>query len=185
MLMAEGNPSDCDGALVASFKIESSVEPSTAPARVCVVPSEPTMTKAGCTGTSKRRYTSPESSLTVGKVNSYLSMKPWKVASSPAQATPMNSTDPAHRLRAASTEAASRLQMLQVGAQNQNTTGRPANSDPTNSPPPTNRARKSNAVGTPASPAARVGTEPSSARGVAPEHPVTKPASTIAAIAVT
>ena len=63
-------------ALTTSFKIASNVASSTAPAKVCVVPSEPTMTNAGCTGTSKWRYTSPGSSLIVGKVNSYLSMKP-------------------------------------------------------------------------------------------------------------
>jgi len=51
-------------------------------------------------------------------------MKAWKEALSPAHATPTKSTEPDQRLRAASTEAASRLQMLQVGAQNQKTTGR-------------------------------------------------------------
>ena len=126
----------------------------------------------------------PGSSLIVGNVNSYLSMKPWKEVSSPVQATPMNSTDPAQRLRAASTEAASRLQMLQVGAQNQNTTARPAKSAPSNSPPPTSGARKFSASGTLAPDGLTVATELPSARGVASEQPATKPASVIAAIEV-
>ena len=111
-------------------------------------------------------------------------MKSWKALSSPVHATPMKSTDPAQRLRAASTEGASRLQMLQVGAQNQNTIGRPAKSAPSNSPPPTSGARKFSASGTPAATGLTVDTLPPSARGVASEQPATKPASVIAAIAV-
>ena len=49
---------------------------------------------------------------------------------------------------ASSTEGASRLQMLQVGAQNQNTVGRSATAAPSNSPPPTNGAVKRSASGT-------------------------------------
>ena len=44
----------------------------------------------------------------------------------PYQATPTNCTLPAHRLLAASTEGASWLQVVQVGAQNHNNTGLPA-----------------------------------------------------------
>jgi hypothetical protein len=54
---------------------------------------------------------------------------------------------PAQVLLAASTEGASRLQMLQVGAQNQNATGRAPYSAPTNSPPPTNGAENCSAAG--------------------------------------
>ena len=75
-------------------------------------------------------------------------MKPWNAASSPVQATPKKSTLPAHCLLAASTEGASRLQMLQVGAQNQNATGRPATEVPSNSPPPTSGAVNSSSFGT-------------------------------------
>jgi hypothetical protein len=55
----------------------------------------------------------------VGKVSECLSMNPWKSASLPNHATPTKSTVPAHRWLAASTEGASWLQVLQVGAQNQ------------------------------------------------------------------
>jgi hypothetical protein len=55
-----------------------------------------------------------------------LSMKPWNARSSPNQAAPTNATFPAHRMLAASTEAASRLQVLQVGAQNHTARGAPA-----------------------------------------------------------
>ena len=52
-------------------------------------------------------------------------MKPWNDASSPVQATPTKSTRPAHCFAAASTEGASALQIVQVGARsergNQNT----------------------------------------------------------------
>jgi len=48
----------------------------------------------------------------------------------------MKSTFPSQVLLAASTEGASWLQVIQVGAQNQNATGRPATDAPLNSPPP-------------------------------------------------
>lgn len=75
-------------------------------------------------------------------------MKPWKAASSPVQATPTKSTLPAHFCAAPSTEGASRLQTLQVGAQNQNAVGLPTARAPSNSPPPTNGAVKFNTSGT-------------------------------------
>lgn len=74
-------------------------------------------------------------------------MKSWNDDSSPTQATPTKSTCPAHRCAAASTEGASRLQTLQVGAQNQKAVGRPAADAPSNSPPPTRAAVKSNTDG--------------------------------------
>ena len=40
------------------------------------------------------------------------------------------------------------MQVLQVGAQNQNATGRPATAEPSNSPPPTRGAVKRSASGT-------------------------------------
>lgn len=51
-------------------------------------------------------------------------MNPWYDSASPNQVTPTKSTRPAHALLAASTEGASMLQIVQVGAQNQSTTGR-------------------------------------------------------------
>ena len=97
----------------------------------------------------------------------------------------MNSTEPAQRLRAASTEAASRLQMLQVGAQNQNTTGRPASSDPSNSPPPTNGARKFNAAGTVMTDWSTLDADALLARGAALEHPTVALTRAMTAIAAT
>ena len=126
----------------------SNVALSTAPSRVCTVPSALITTKAGWLGTEKCANTLPGSSLICGKVNPYLSIKRWNDVSSPVQATPTNSTLPAHFWRAASTEGASRLQMLQVGAQNQNATGRPATDAPSNWPPPTSGAVNCNTAGT-------------------------------------
>jgi hypothetical protein len=74
-------------------------------------------------------------------------MKPWNDASSPVQATPMKLTLPLHFCAAASTEGASRLQTLQVGAQNQKAVGAPATDLPSKVPPPTNGALKFNAAG--------------------------------------
>ena len=64
------------------------------------------------------------------------------------QATPTNATSPAHRCAASSTEGASRLQVVQYGAQNHKTTGLPANVDTSISPPPTSGARNRSASGT-------------------------------------
>lgn len=75
-------------------------------------------------------------------------MKPWNDSSLPVQATPMNSALPAHRCAASSTEGASRLQVPQPGAQNQNTTGVPATDAPSNVPPPTSGALNCNEAGT-------------------------------------
>ena len=75
-------------------------------------------------------------------------MKPWNDSSLPDQATPMNSACPAHRCAASSTEGASRLQVPQPGAQNQNTTGAPATDAPSNVPPPTSGALNCSEAGT-------------------------------------
>lgn len=66
----------------------------------------------------------------VGNVSEYLSTKPWNAGSSPNQATPTKSTLPAHRVLAASTEGASWLHVLQVGAQNQYAVTLPAAAAP-------------------------------------------------------
>ena len=85
-----------------------------------------TTTTAGCAGTPKRANTVPGSSLICGNDNEYFPMKPLKDASSPAHATPTKGTRLAHCFATASTEAASALQIVQVGAQNQNAVARPA-----------------------------------------------------------
>jgi hypothetical protein len=74
-------------------------------------------------------------------------MNPWKSSSSPVQATPTKLTAPANFFAAASTEGASRLQVLQVGAQNQNSVGLPANVAASSSPPPTSGAVNCRAAG--------------------------------------
>lgn len=63
--------------------------------------------------------------------------------------------------------------MLQVGAQNQNTAGFPANAAPSNSPPPTRGARKFKASGTPMLAGLTVDTEALPVRGVESEQPAT------------
>ena len=75
-------------------------------------------------------------------------MNPWNDSSLPDQATPMNVALPAHRCAASSTEGASRLQVPQPGAQNQNTTGAPATEAPSKVPPPTRGALNCNEAGT-------------------------------------
>jgi len=75
-------------------------------------------------------------------------MNPWNAASSPVHATPTKSTWPTHCCAAASTEGASALQELQVGAQNQKAVASPARSAPLNSPPPTSGAVNCNSSGT-------------------------------------
>jgi hypothetical protein len=75
-------------------------------------------------------------------------MKPWKSSSLPVQATPTKLTVSANLWAASSTEGASRLQVLQVGAQNQNAVGLPATDAPSNVPPPTSGAVNSSASGT-------------------------------------
>jgi hypothetical protein len=82
----------------------------------------------------------PALSLICGNVRLCLSMNPWKSLSSPVHATPTKLTSPANFFAAASTEGASRLQLLQVGAQNQNSVGLPANVAASISPPPTSGA---------------------------------------------
>ena len=144
----------------ASARIASSCLSSTAPSSVWVAPWESTTTTAGWLGTENRAKMSPRSSLMVGNLRACLSMKPWKAASSPVHATPTKSTLPSHLCRAASTEAASALQTLQVGAQNQNTTGRPAMVAPSNDPPPTSGAVKASALGTPVAAAVAVAAGP-------------------------
>jgi hypothetical protein len=75
-------------------------------------------------------------------------MNPWKSSSLPVHATPTKLTDPANFWAASSTEGASRLQVLQVGAQNQNAVGLPAAVAPSNVPPPTSGAVNCSASGT-------------------------------------
>lgn len=89
---------------------------------------------------SNRLNTTPGLSLTCGNVKLCLSMNPWKSSSSPVHATPTKLTSPANFFAAASTEGASRLQVLQVGAQNQNNVGLPAKVAASSSPPPTSGA---------------------------------------------
>jgi hypothetical protein len=67
-------------------------------------------------------------------------MKSWKSSSLPVHATPMKLTWSANWAATSSTEGASRLQVLQVGAQNQNAVGTPATAAPSKVPPPTRGA---------------------------------------------
>ena len=110
---------------------------STAPATVSVPPSVFTMTSAGWKATSKREKTSPGSSLICGKVRPCLSTKPWYDSSEPVHATPTKLTWSWYLMLAASTEGASRLQVPQVGDQNQNAVGFPERLAASSSPPPT------------------------------------------------
>ena len=67
-------------------------------------------------------------------------MNAWNEASSPDQATPAKVTFSLQRWYASSTEGASRLHVLQVGAQNQNAIGLSTNVAEPKSPPPTSGA---------------------------------------------
>jgi hypothetical protein len=69
-------------------------------------------------------------------------------ATDPDQATPTTSTLPAQRCAASSTEAASALQVLQPGAQNQKAVGRCAVALRSMLPPPTVGRSTRNASGT-------------------------------------
>lgn len=104
----------------------SSLASSTTPSMVCTPPLRSMITIAGWAGTPNREKTAPGLSLTCGKVSEYLSTKPRNELSSPYHATPTNWTLPAHFLFASSTEGASWLHVLQVGAQNHSATGLPA-----------------------------------------------------------
>lgn len=75
-------------------------------------------------------------------------MNDWYSSCEPLQATPTNSACPAHRCAAASTEEASRLQLLHHGAQNHSNTGRPASVVSSMSPPPISGAANWSASGT-------------------------------------
>ena len=90
----------------------------------------------------------PGSSLIWGNVRPCLSMNPWNVSSSPVQATPTKLTVSPNFFAASSTEGASRLHVLQLGAQNQNTVGLPASDATSSSPPPTRGALNCNEAGT-------------------------------------
>jgi hypothetical protein len=94
----------------------------------------------------------------VGKVMPCLSMNSWKSSSLPVQATPTKLTRPAHSCAAASTEAASRLQVLQVGAQNHSAKGVPAKAAPSKLPPPTSGAVNCSESGTGAAATVLAGT---------------------------
>src|SRR6056297_199386 len=122
--------------------------PSTAPATSSVEPSEFTSTSAGWYEIPKRSNTSPGSSLICGNVSPWRSTKSWKSSSLPVQATPTKSTESANCAAASSTEGASRLQMLQVGAQNQNAVGAPATDAPSKVPPPRSGALNCRMSGT-------------------------------------
>jgi hypothetical protein len=76
-------------------------------------------------------------------------MKSCIDASSPFHATPMTSILPAHFLLVASTEGASALHVLQVGAQNQNATGLPANDAASMLDPPTSAELNASSGGMP------------------------------------
>ncbi len=102
---------------------------------------------AGWKATSNRLNTMPGLSLICGNVKLCLSINPWKSSSSPVHATPTKLTAPANFFAAASTEGASRLQAIQVGAQNQNSVGLPANVAASSSPPPTSGAVNCSAAG--------------------------------------
>jgi len=125
---------------------------------------------AGWKATSNRLNTMPGLSLICGNVKLCLSINPWKSSSSPVHATPTKLTAPANFFAAASTEGASRLQALQVGAQNQNSVGLPANVAVSSSPPPTSGAVNCSAAGAATtSPAAAVsaGAGPAAATSIA------------------
>ena len=134
-----------------------------APAIDSIEPSALTIDIAGWKATSNRSNTMPALSLICGNVKLCLSMNLWKSLSSPVHATPTKLTSPANFFAAASTEGASRLQLLQVGAQNQNSVGLPAKVAASMSPPPTSGAVNCNEAGA-------VTTSPatSSARAVSP-----------------
>lgn len=105
-------------------------------------------------------------------------MNPLNDASSPVHATPTKSTRPAHCCAAASTEGASALQIVQVGAQNQNAVARPAKSAPANWPPPTSGAVNCNSCGTSATPGALTSTACCSAVDAELPHPTNEPINT-------
>ena len=71
------------------------------------------MANAGWAATPKRANTSAASSLIWGNVKPWRSMNSWNSPSVPVQATPTNWALPAHFCAAASTEGASRLQVVQ------------------------------------------------------------------------
>ena len=159
----------------ASEMIWSSRSPLTAPATDSIEPSVLTMANAGWNATSKRLKTMPGSSLICGNVSPCLSMKPWNESSSPVHATPTKLTESPNFAAASSTEGASRLHVLQVGAQNQNTVGLPANVLASSSPPPTSGALNWRAAGA----AARAASP--SAASLAGAPAVDSPAASVAA----
>jgi hypothetical protein len=73
----------------------------------------------------------------VGNVSLYLSMKLWNDFSVPDHATPMMVILSANFFASSSTEGASALHVLQVGAQNQKAAFLPTRLEPSNVPPPT------------------------------------------------
>src|SRR6056297_688132 len=95
-----------------------------------------------------RSKTLPGSSLICGNVRPWRSMKSWNESSLPVHATPMKLASSWNCTATSSTEGASRLQMLQVGAQNQNSVGLSATAAPSKVPPPTSGALNCRASGT-------------------------------------
>jgi hypothetical protein len=107
-----------------------------------VLPVESTKTQAGWPGTPKCANTAPSASESVGNVSLYLSMKPWNDFSVPDHATPTMVILSANFFASSSTEGASALHVLQVGAQNQKAAFLPTRLDPSNVPPPTSGLEK-------------------------------------------
>lgn len=125
---------------------------SMAPRRVVTTPVRLISTSAGWLRTPKRANTLPASSSIWGNVSPCFATNPANERGVPDHATPMKLTLPAHCLLAASTEGASWLQVVQVGAQNQSATGRPARVAARSSPPPTRGAVNCSTFGTLVSP---------------------------------
>jgi hypothetical protein len=126
----------CQVAVVASARAASSLAASRLPKMVVASPSGLMTTKAGWVGIAKCSYRAPSLSASCGNVSWWRSTKPRNDVSSPAQATPYVATLPLQRWATSSTELASALQIVQVGAQNHNITARPASDAPSSWPPP-------------------------------------------------
>lgn len=93
------------------------------PSLVSRIPSWLRKTHAGCEGISYSPKISAAVSSRLSKVKEWRSMNSRYEASVPFQATPTMRTFPLNFLLTSSTEGASRLQVVQPGAQNQKATG--------------------------------------------------------------
>ena len=120
----------------------------------------------------------------------FWNVMPWRsmnacmLFSLPFQATPTTEILSAHLMLAASTEGASRLHVLQPGAQNQNATGFPANEDTSKVEPPTRSAEISRMSAT-AAPALDVSGAGNDAAGLVLPHPLRVPDAATASIPAT